>query len=344
MKKTENFLFFFYFSLVFSFFSNAKPERQIDWKLYKAKFHKTYTSEQAEKEANRNYLTNLKDAARASLKSSDRGAFFGINQFSDIDYPHFVKSYTGYKPSTHINKAQISQKSQTSQIETHSLSLNIKYVDWNETLSMLPPRFQGNCGSCWAFSSAAALEAYYVITTGGPYRYFSVQQIVDCCTMDCFGCAGGSIYAAFETITKYRINYDHYYPYIATEETCHPNMTSFRSAFRIHSFKWARPLDEFDVISALQKQPLAVAVHASKAWMMYGGGVIQRNQCSDDIKDLNHAVLLVGYTEEYWLVRNSWGTKWGEKGHIRLARGNTCGILHDVSWPSMDSFDENSDF
>ena len=347
MKKFLKIYFcFFYFALIWGSFPSPKTIHQLEWKLYKAKFNKTYSSTKSERQAFENYLYNLKEIIEANHKIPKENhktpVYFGLNDFSDMSYENFIKGHTGYRPSKRENIKKFERKTRkNSKLQINSEALKIKEIDWNRTLNMLPPRSQGDCGCCWAFSAAAALEAYYVITTGGAYQYFSVQQIMDCCIFNDCGCSGGDMFSGFYTATRYRINYDHYYPYVEKKTTCHPNITSFRSAFRIHSFKWTRPLDELGVLFALQKQPLSVAVHASRAWVMYQGGILPKDQCSEDSNDLNHAVVLVGFTEEYWLVRNSWGTNWGENGHIRLERGNTCGILYDVVWPSMDEFDED---
>lgn len=68
---------------------------------------------------------------------------------------------------------------------------------------------------------------------------------------------------------------------------------------------------------------------------LYGSGIYS-DDCSSIKSDGNHGVLVVGYTPDYWIVKNSWGTKWGEKGYFKLAMGNTCGICNTIYYPSYD--------
>ncbi len=81
------------------------------------------------------------------------------------------------------------------------------------------------------------------------------------------------------------------------------------------------------LINAIQIEPIAVAVDASK-WASYSSGIF--SNCGTSI---NHLTLLTGLADEYWKCKNSWGTAWGERGYIRLARGNTCGICSYASYP-----------
>lgn len=82
-----------------------------------------------------------------------------------------------------------------------------------------------------------------------------------------------------------------------------------------------------DLASAIMKQPVSVAVDASR-WSTYSSGIL--SNCGTAI---NHMVLLVGMADEYWKCKNSWGTIWGEQGYIRVARGNTCGICSSAAYP-----------
>jgi hypothetical protein len=84
------------------------------------------------------------------------------------------------------------------------------------------------------------------------------------------------------------------------------------------------------MLNSLKRQPISVSVEAS-LWQNYKSGVL--TGCGTDA---NHAALVTGATEEYWRVKNSWGTFWGEKGYIRLARGNTCGICDHPTYPSVN--------
>ena len=93
-------------------------------------------------------------------------------------------------------------------------------------------------------------------------------------------------------------------------------------------------IDNYNVIkdctslmARLKKQPVAVAVDASK-WLTYSSGIFKN--CDEGI---NHMVLLTGLSDDYWRCKNSFGTTWGEQGYIRLAPGNTCGICRLATFP-----------
>jgi C1A family cysteine protease len=96
--------------------------------------------------------------------------------------------------------------------------------------------------------------------------------------------------------------------------------------FKISGYTEVKTCNELAV--AIATRPVSVAVDASN-WSMYSSGVF--NNC-DTL--LNHGVLLVGVNDQYWRVKNSWGTTWGEEGFIRLAKGNTCGICSAASYPN----------
>lgn len=81
---------------------------------------------------------------------------------------------------------------------------------------------------------------------------------------------------------------------------------------------------------ALLERPISVCVDAAMWSWLYNGGIYPADECGNDI---DHAVLLVGSTPEYWLIQNSWGTSWGEDGYIRLAPGNTCAVCEVASYP-----------
>ena len=113
------------------------------------------------------------------------------------------------------------------------------------------------------------------------------------------------------------------YPYVAKEGTCQKETGSFK----ISSVSSAKGCSELQ--SAIALRVVGASVDANN-WNLYGSGIF--NNCGSS---LDHAVLLVGYTDDYWKIKNSWGTSWGEKGFIRISSGNTCGICQDLSpWPN----------
>jgi C1A family cysteine protease len=127
---------------------------------------------------------------------------------------------------------------------------------------------------------------------------------------------------AFKFVKDNGITNEKDYPYKAVKQTC----SIKTGAFKISGFTDIKNCN--DLATGLAGRPISVAVDATN-WSPYKSGVF--NNCKTS---LNHGVLLVGLTDQYWLVKNSWGPAWGEKGFVRLARGNTCGICNVASYPN----------
>ncbi|XP_050505771.1 cathepsin L-like proteinase [Diabrotica virgifera virgifera] len=205
-------------------------------------------------------------------------------------------------------------------------------VDWREKGAVLPVRHQSkprDCGSCWAFSAVGALEGQVAIHKKQKIP-LSPQNLVDCTrNYGNRGCRGGWPVRSFQYIQKEGISSEADYPYVAKDETCKKNAR--KSITRISGYKKVNPTEK-DLISAISKiGPISVLVGASP-WTNYVGGVYDNTNCGQ----INHAVLAVGYTDEYIIVKNSWGTEWGEGGYIRIARGkNICSINNQNSYPLL---------
>ena len=131
--------------------------------------------------------------------------------------------------------------------------------------------------------------------------------------------------SAYEYIIDHGVASEADYPYTARDGVCD------------NTHERTQPMVDYvdlsgcdDLQNALDKQPISVAVDASN-WGLYRGGVM--TNCKTAI---NHGVVLVGVTDDYWIVKNSWSTSWGEAGYIRLAKGNTCAICQYPSYPILD--------
>lgn len=198
-------------------------------------------------------------------------------------------------------------------------------VDWRTANKLNTVKNQGQCGSCWAFSTTGTLEAAVAIATG-KLKSFSEQQLVDCCGSkgyECEGCNGAWPEWALNYINKEGIVLETEYPYTARGGVCKSVPTAQKY---LNSAKPWTMIAEADLKEWISHEPVSVCVDASN-WSLYKSGVF--SNCGST--NLNHAVVAIGYNvavaDKYLLIRNSWGTAWGENGHIRLKEGNnTCGV------------------
>ena len=115
------------------------------------------------------------------------------------------------------------------------------------------------------------------------------------------------------------------YLYTAKDQTCNTTVTT--RVAPLNSYVWKTAYKNADLKAMIAVEPVAVAVDATN-WGAYSSG-----KFSNCAKNINHAVVAVGYNSNGWIIRNSWGSSWGNKGHIVLAYGNTCGIWNYPSYP-----------
>jgi KDEL-tailed cysteine endopeptidase len=266
--------------------------------------------------------------------NADRNQSFtmGVNQFTDLTPEEFkAQMIRGLKaPVGSYGCGSFS----------NSASGTPASIDWRTKGAVTTVKDQGQCGSCWTFSSTGAMEGAWAIAKGQLID-LAEQELVDCAGLKygSMGCNGGQMEGAFKFIIENGQCAASSYPYTAKDGTCH----SCSAVAHATSCSDVKPNDQLSLKAAVAKQPVAVAIEAdTKYFQSYSGGVLTSSSCGTS---LDHGVLAVGYGEEngqkYWLVKNSWGTSWGEQGYVKIGRSEStndagiCGIAMDPSFPTV---------
>ena len=219
--------------------------------------------------------------------------------------------------------------------------MNATGVNWVDIGAVTPVKDQGACGSCWAFSTTGSLEGAHFVSKG-ELLSFSEQQLVDCAGMKYgnYGCYGGlqtNAYMYYEA--GYLAELESVYPYISgggSMQACQYNAAS-ATAVDVSTFTNVTPQSVDQFKAALNLQPLAIAIEADQlCFQSYNSGIFNDPTCGTT---LDHAVLAVGYGTDattgldYYLIKNSWNTTWGEQGYIRFAitgdGAGVCGVQLD---------------
>ena len=256
----------------------------------------------------------------------------GVNQFTDLTQDEFRDQYTGLKAEVGSYGCKTFSSS----------ALNApSSIDWRSKNAVTSVKDQGQCGSCWTFSATGAIEGAWAISKGQLVD-FSEQELVDCATGISYGshgCSGGQMQGAFKFVIEHGQCSLASYPYTAKDGTC----KSCSAVAHISSCSDVKPNDQVSLKAAVAQQPVAVAISAdTMIFQSYSSGVITSANC---YTSLNHGVLAVGYGTEngqdYWLVKNSWGTSWGNNGYVKIAKSSStndagvCGIAMDPSFPTV---------
>lgn len=248
----------------------------------------------------------------------------GLNHFSDQTQEEFETLLGLVVPEERTLKIKTTiKKDRAPRMES---------VNWYEKGFVQDVKDQKACGSCWAFSAIAAVESRYNQKhelTGADRVSFSEQQLVDCSYSEGnLGCLGGWMDQAFDHLEKHGACTTDEYVYTGRPlSKCHETDCEHKE------FEVADYFDLLQDPAALDDEiehgPIAVAVDASN-WSRYESGIFEDCQTK-----LNHGVLLVGINVEQkaWIIKNSWGPRWGEEGFMRLSAGNTCGICDAASVP-----------
>ncbi|CDP18154.1 unnamed protein product [Coffea canephora] len=262
--------------------------------------------------------------------------WLGLNEFADLSHEEFKKMYLG------LNGELATKRQSPGEEFTYGNVMDIpKSVDWRKKGAVTPVKNQGSCGSCWAFSTVAAVEGINQIVTGN-LTSLSEQELIDCDTTYNNGCNGGLMDYAFAFIASNGgLHREEDYPYLMEEGTCDEKRDQ-SELVQISGYHDVPQNSEESLLKALAHQPLSIAIEASgRDFQFYSGGVFD-GHCGTQV---DHGVAAVGYGStkglDYIIVKNSWGSKWGEKGYIRMKRNTgkpegLCGINKMASYPTKN--------
>lgn len=291
-------------------------------------------------------LTNAKNLTY----TVGHNAFSGMNSEEFAEFMGFRANQELLAKESGFLRGSVPTVQQEGIMDLESLPTS---VDWRTKGVVTSVKDQGSCGSCWSFSTTGALEGIYAISNGNLVS-FSEQQLVDCDygLRKNHGCNGGLMDDAFSFISSNGgLCSEESYPYVSgttkKEGTCQTSC-KLVSGSKISKYTDVTANSDNAMMTALAQQPVAVAIDATTDFQLYKSGVFTA-KCGTD---LNHGVLLVGYSSQngldYYILKNSWSSDWGMEGYLLLGKGNDpatgkpynngagqCGVLGMASYPSL---------
>lgn len=295
---------------------------------FKQQFGKIYSS--PEEEAYRLSIFNARLLRIEDHNSQNLSWKKGINQFSDMTFEEFESFFL------------LKETPNKSDFGTRHVNLPKAKKDWREEKVVTPVREQRTCKASWAVSAIGAMESAWAIKNKDKTPLtFSVQELIDCSKghFDNDGCKGGRLDNSYDYIKSQQINLDSDYPFTAVDGACEAKTDVFYIRTGITSYTRLPRYDVEELVKMIDRQPVPVAFQVMADFLEYKSG-IYKPELSYCGQALNAALLVVGYDtlvdkEAHFILKNSWGIRWGEEGFVRVMVGGgsgTCGIanMHDV--------------
>eukprot|EP01108_Squamamoeba_japonica_P010006 TRINITY_DN960_c0_g2_i1.p2 TRINITY_DN960_c0_g2~~TRINITY_DN960_c0_g2_i1.p2 ORF type:complete len:367 (+),score=130.06 TRINITY_DN960_c0_g2_i1:45-1103(+) len=262
-----------------------------------------------------------------------------LNQFADLTGAEFAAIYNGVRYTHDEAREQIPLPDELANVDMDAIPAS---MDWRTKGAVTAVKNQGQCGSCWSFSTTGSIEGQHFLSGQGPLVSLSEQNLMDCSWNEGDNaCNGGLMDDAFKyVIQNGGIDTEASYPYqMASSHVCKYKVGN-RGAC-ISSYQDIPSGNEQALTAASATiGPISVAIDAShQSFQFYSGGVYYEPACSST--QLDHGVLVVGYgsqnNEDYYIVKNSWSPSWGLNGYILMSRNrqNNCGLATSASYPQI---------
>ena len=281
------------------------------------------------------FRTNLRNIITHNMDHSQNFTM-GVNQFTDLTPQEFKAQYvSGLKAE--VGLAGCGSFSGSASGAPAS-------IDWRAKGAVTSVKDQGQCGSCWTFSSTGAVEGAWAIAKGQLID-LSEEELVECAGLKygSMGCNGGQMEGAFKYIIEKGQCSLSSYPYTSGTGQSGSCKTSCSPVAKLTSCSDVKPNDQLSLKAAVAKQPVSIAIEAdTKYFQSYSSGILTSSTCGTN---LDHGVLITGYGTEngidYWMVKNSWSTSWGDQGYVKIARSSStndqgiCGIAMQPSFPTV---------
>jgi C1A family cysteine protease len=315
-------------------FAYSNIQQDPDYPAFQAwmqQYEKVYATDVETTTRFTNFQNSKKIVERNNqIAEAQGGAMFGLTKFADLSRHEFKQQVLAkeFLPTAEDQREYLVTPANVAAPES---------FDWRSKSKVTAIKNQGQCGSCWAFSATENIESVWMIKkdlTNHTMAPLAPQQIVDCDHVD-GGCNGGDTPTAYKyVINAGGLETEKEYPYRAVDGSCHFEKSKVYSSITGYKYATTKGDEATLMTHTYNESPLSICVDAEN-WQFYTSGVMTGRQCARKVT-LDHCVQIIGYDHShnppYWIVRNSWGADWGEKGLILLEYGqNTCGLTDEAT-------------